>query len=232
MMTSGAPNASSATIASSRPSAVATRQPQRVKRTRSPSSTRGSLSMASTLSPAERLPRRDRLGRARLRAGLKGRPSERRGDEEHRPLARAGAQPYGMLKHPSQTLDDRQAKPKAARHACALVEPLELSEDRALMLGRNAEAGIPDLDADRAGNSAATDQHPAAQRIFERVRNQVLQQPPHEAPIGANGERGGHEDEIEPLRPGEGGKLDLEQPHEIGDRNVGNLRARRAGVES
>ncbi len=60
----------------------------------------------------------------------------------------------------------------------------------------------------------------------------ILQQAPHETPIGANGEPGGHEDEIEPLRPGEGGKLDLEHPHEIGDRNVGNLRARRAGVKS
>src|SRR4029077_14265436 len=110
---------------------------------------------------------RSRLRRARLRAELRRRMAERRSDEEHRPLARAGAQPDRLLEHPSQTLDDRQAEPKAARHARALVEPLELGEHRALMLGRNAEAGVPDLDAGSAGNSTATDQHAAAQRIFE-----------------------------------------------------------------
>ena len=87
----------------------------------------------------------------------------------------------------------------------ALIEPLELSEHRALMLGRNAEAGVPDLDPGRAANSTTTDQHSATQRIFKRVRNEVLQQAPHETPIGTNGERGLSEDEIEPLRPGEGG---------------------------
>src|SRR6202034_1311883 len=39
-------------------------------------------------------------------------------------------------------------------------------------------------------------------------------------------------DELEPLRPGERGKLDFERPHEIRDRDVGNFRTRRAGVES
>ena len=102
------------------------------------------------LEPVERLARRDRLGRAGLRAGLRRRPSERRGDEEHRALARARAQADGMLEHPPQTLDDRQAEAEAARHPRALVEPLELGEHRALMLGRDAEAGVPDLDARRA----------------------------------------------------------------------------------
>ena len=137
-----------------------------------------------------------------------------------------------MLEHPPEALDDRQAEAEARRHPRALIEPLELGEHGALMLGRDTEAGVPDLDARGAGHAAATDQHPAARCVFERVRNQVLQQAPHQPPIGANGEPGGHEDEIEPLRAGEGGELDLEHPHQIGDRNVGDLRPRRAGVQS
>ena len=149
-------------IASSSPCAVATRQPQRLRRTRMPSSTRGSLSMARTLSPASGSPAATGSGATGLRAPFRRRASERRGDEEHRALARAGAQADGMLEHPPQTLDDRQAQPKAARHPRALVEPLELGEHRALMLGRDAEAGVPDLDARGAGHAAAADQHPAA----------------------------------------------------------------------
>ena len=59
------------------------------------------------LQPAERFARRDRLGRAGLCARLKRRASERRGDEEHRPLAGARAQSDRMLEHPPQALDDR-----------------------------------------------------------------------------------------------------------------------------
>ena len=90
------------------------------------------------LEPVERLAGRHRLGRARLRAHLKRRARERRRDEEHRALARTRAQAHGMFEHASQALDDRQAEPQAARHPRALVEPLELGEHRALMLGRNA----------------------------------------------------------------------------------------------
>ena len=36
---------------------------------------------------------------------------------------------------------------------------------------------------------------------------------------------------IKPLRPGDRGELDLQHPHDIGDRDIGDLRPRRAGVE-
>ena len=61
---------------------------------------------------------------------------------------------------------------------------------------------------------------------------EVLHQPPHQPPVGANGETCRDEDEVEPLRPGEGGKLDFERSHQVADRDVGDLRPGRAGVEA
>ena len=108
---------------------------------------------------------------------------------------------------------------------------MELREHRPLLLGRNAEPRVPDLDARRARNAAAADQHPALDRILERVRNEVLQQAPHQPPVGANGEPRRHEFELKPLRPGDGRELDFEHPHQIGDGHVRDFRPRRAGVE-
>ena len=42
----------------------------------------------------------------------------------------------------------------------------------------------------------------------------------------------GDEPKLEPLRAGERRELDLDHPHEIGDRRVGDLRPGRAGVET
>ena len=50
-------------------------------------------------------------------------------------------------------------RPRPFAIAGALVEPLELLEHGALAVGRNAEAGVPHLDAQRAGNAPAADQN-------------------------------------------------------------------------
>ena len=168
-----------------------------------PSSTRGSLSMARTLSPSSGSPAATGSGAPGSARSLTAARPSGAVTKNTDPLPGRERNPIGCSStRPRRSTIDKP-EPKAGRHPRALVEPLELGEHRALMLGRNAEPRVPDLDADRAGNAAATDQHPAAQRIFERVRNQVLQQAPHEAPIGANRERGGHEDEVEPLRAGD-----------------------------
>jgi hypothetical protein len=50
-----------------------------------------------------------------------------------------------MAEHAGDALDDRQAKAEPARDARALVEAVELLEDRPLLGLRNAEAGVEDI---------------------------------------------------------------------------------------
>ena len=137
-----------------------------------------------------------------------------------------------MVEHPAQALDDREAEAEAARDPGALIEPLELLEHRPAPVVGDADAGVPHLDPERARPPPAADQHLALERILDGVRHQVLQEAAHQPAIGADGGPGRDEAKVEPFAAGERGELDLEHPHEIGDRNVGDLGPRRARVEA
>ena len=91
-----------------------------------------------------------------------------------------------MLEHAADALDDRQAEPQPPGDPGALVEPSELLEHGAPPIGRNAEAGVPDFDAQPFRVPPAADQHLAAHGVLDRVGHQVLQQPAHQAPVGAD----------------------------------------------
>ena len=96
-----------------------------------------------------------------------------------------------MLEHAADALDDGEAEAQAPRDLRALIEALELAEDDALLRGRNAEAGIPDLENEMRAAPARADEHAARRRVLDGVGDQVLQQAAHEPPVGAHRQRGG-----------------------------------------
>ena len=136
-----------------------------------------------------------------------------------------------MAEHATETLDDREAKPQAARDPRPLIEPLELLEHRPLPVGGNAEPGVPDLDPHLAARAPAADQNAAFQRVFQRIGDEVLQEAAHEAAIGADRKRARREAQFQSLGPGERRELDLQRAHEVSDRHVGDFRPCRPGVE-
>ena len=101
-----------------------------------------------------------------------------------------------MVEHAPDALHDREPEAKSARHSGPLVETVELLEDRLLLGARDAEAGVVDVDAQPVAMATAADQHAALGRILDRVRDQVLQQPPQQAAVGFDRERAGHEDKL------------------------------------
>ena len=75
----------------------------------------------------------------------------------------------------AEQLDDapyrREPEPEAARAiARGIVELIELLEDALVLLGRDADAGIPDLDLRNVAAPAAGDQDAAVLRVAQRVR--------------------------------------------------------------
>ena len=95
----------------------------------------------------------------------------------------------------------------------------------------NAEAGVVDVDAQLAARAPAADQHAALRRVFDRVGDEILQQPPQQAPVGAHGERAGHELELESLLARQRREFDLELAQQFVDAEADELRPHRAGVE-
>ena len=100
-----------------------------------------------------------------------------------------------------------------------------------LLRRRNAEAGVVDVDAQLAAAAPAADQHAALRRVFDRVGDEVLQQPPQQPAVGADGERAGHEFQIEALLARQRRELDLELAQHFVDAEADELRPHRAGVE-
>ena len=136
-----------------------------------------------------------------------------------------------MVEHARQALDDRQAKAEAARDPRALFEPVEFLENLAALLRGNADAGVIDGDLQRLAVAAAADQHASARGIFDRVGNEVLQQPPQEGAVGFHRQRAGHEGQLQSLGARDRRKFDFERAHQIAHLEAGDRRRHRAGVE-
>ena len=109
-----------------------------------PWSTEGSLSTQSATQPA-RLPA---TGTAAASAGAIRRCSARGTVTENvEPPQRIGLQRDGVSQNLADALHDRQPEADAAHHAAARpLEPLELLEDQLLLVGRDAGAGVDDLE--------------------------------------------------------------------------------------
>ena len=180
-----------------------------------PSRIFGSLSMHSTVVPSSWL--RSTLT-ARCCGWLAGAALESGTSTEKRePRPDAERSVDLVVEHARDALDDRQAEAQAARHLGALVEPLELAEDHALLGLRNAEPGVVDVDAQLAARAPAADQHAALRRVFDGVGDQVLQQPPQQAAVGAHAQRAGHEFQRQALLARQRRELDLELAQQLVD---------------
>src|SRR5262245_6795160 len=121
-----------------------------------PSRIFGSLSMHSTTMLAG-CPASTRCGPRGARQGS----GDRHLDREVRTAAGNRREIDLVVEHTRNAFDDRQPEAEAARDLGALVEAMELAEDRLLLRLRNADAGVVDVDAQASGVASAADQHAA-----------------------------------------------------------------------
>src|SRR5882672_4328268 len=77
----------------------------------------------------------------------------------------------------------------------------------------------------------AADEHATLGRVLDRVGDEILQQPPQQAPIGPHRERAGHELELQSLLLRERRELDLELAQELVDAEADDFRLHCAGIE-
>ena len=169
----------------------------------------------------------------RCRRGRGGQSGRRAGhfDREARAAAHIRFQRDLTAKHASDALDDRQSEAEAARDAGALVEAVELLEHGAPLRLRDADAGVADIDAQARAAAPAADQHAARWRIFDRVRNQVLQQAPQQAPVGAHREPSRARRRGRDLSRAPAARIPLRAAHQFVDAEIGHFRLHRAGIE-
>ena len=129
-----------------------------------------------------------------------------------------------MAEKLAQALDDRQPQPQAAAAlAGGVVELMVFLEDRLQLGGRNADSGVPDLDAQLSPAAPASDQHFAALGVFEGVRKQVADHLLEQARIGANELRAGQDAQREARRLRVVGQLLPEAVEQIIHRDVGDF---------
>ena len=75
-----------------------------------------------------------------------------------------------MAQQVCQALDDGETETETlAALACRIVELMELLEDRLKLIFRNAEPGVPHLDAQRAAATPAAEQNLALIGVFHSV---------------------------------------------------------------
>ena len=79
-----------------------------------------------------------------------------------------------MPEKPPDPFDNTQSEAKTACDLGSLIKPLEFLEDGFALCCWNTDARIPYFDPDRFPRSPAPDQNAALGRIFDRVREQVL----------------------------------------------------------
>ncbi len=178
-----------------------------------PSRIFGSLSMQSTSMSASWLTSTRCGSRAFASSGSAGASGTVTEKCEPRPGLRL--QRDAVIEHARDALHDREAEPEAARDLRALIEPVEFAENLPLLRLRNAEAGIVDVDAQPAVCRPAADQHAALRRVLDRVRDEVLQQPAQQPPVGAHRARARHEGQREALLARERRELDFELAHHL-----------------
>src|SRR4029079_4172664 len=132
------------------------------------------------------VPARDRLplDRDELACGRRGHR-----DREARAVPGPRGEMQGMLQAPRDAFDDRKPKAEAGFEALVLAETFELLKDDGLVLLGNTRTRIMDLDAQAAVLAAATHEHVAVARVFDRVGDEILQHPAQELAIGSDRER-------------------------------------------
>ena len=79
--------------------------------------------------------------------------------------------------------------------------------------------------------AAAADQNAAFRRVFDRVGDEVLQQPAQQAAVGLHRQRRGNEDQIEALFARQRRIFELELAQHFVDPEGDDFRLHRAGIE-
>src|SRR4051812_1360159 len=97
-------------------------------------------------------------------------------DPKHRAFTGRGGDFNAVSEQGCQAVNDSQSDPEALDGSVGLlVASVKLAEDLTELIRRDADAGVPDLDADRRSAASAPDQHPSPLGVPDRVGNQVPQ---------------------------------------------------------
>ena len=168
-----------------------TRQRQVSSRLVMPSSTCASLSITSTRTPSIVRMARQARRLDRARSGAASSPSGT-STEKTEPLPDLRAHVDRVVEQAADAPHDGEAKAIALGAAGEIGEAPELREDLVELVLGNADAGVGDLDLDEAAAPAHAEQHLALRRVAAGIGEQVLQQAPQQADIGAHAERGRH----------------------------------------
>ena len=100
--------------------------------------------------------------------------SEWHGDGKNGPLAHGRLDLDRVTEETTEAVDD--GKPKAetgAPVAIRFAQAIELAEYFVVLIGRNADARVPHLDAQLIAAFTAADQHAAAARIAQCIGDQI-----------------------------------------------------------
>src|SRR4029077_20333526 len=90
--------------------------------------------------------------------------------------ARPRADTDGVAQQVADALHDRQTEPETATaFARGVVELMKLLEDRGQLARWNADARVPNLDAEIVAAPAAAEQNLAPRGVFHGVRQQIAQ---------------------------------------------------------
>ena len=118
-------------------------------------------------------------------------------DGEDRAFAELRAHIHLVAQKCNEPLHDREAKTKAtAALAGFVVELVILLENRLQFSVRDADACVPDLDAERAATPPAAQQHFARPRVFDRIGQQIADHLLQQARIGVDDVLARHDPEL------------------------------------
>ena len=92
-------------------------------------------------------------------------------------------------------------------------------------------SAIVDVDAQRPVLPPAAHQHAAFQRVLDRIRHQILQEPAQQPAVQLHRKRAVHEIEPQAFALRQRRELDLELPQDVIDPEADEFRLHRAGVE-
>ena len=117
----------------------------------------------------------------------------------------------------------------------ALVRPVVelaiLVEDRPQLRVRDADPGVPDLDAEHGPAPPAAEQHRAAPRVFQRVGQQVANHLLQQPRVAAHRRRAPHHAQADRLRPRLGGEVAAQPVQQVADREGREFGAHDAGLD-
>ena len=133
----------------------------------------------------------------------------------------------------AQALDDRQAHAEAlAAVAFGVGNLIELGEDLGQLVLADADAGVPDLEADAAAPAPRRDQHAGARAaVAQAVLDQVAEDPLEQLRVARHDLGARAKAELQPGLLGLAGKAHLQAPEQVADRERLDMRLDRAGVE-